>query len=600
MKKALLIVLATMITQLSFACTATFTSSSYASGSSLLGYMVTNTSSYGTVPTGYVRRAGMNWGDATSSTPIYSTSNYHLYSAPGTYTVRLWVSVIDSSSGTVYCTDTTSSSISVSYPPCGVIIYDTIHTGGVVNFGAYVPAGTTGMSFYWSFGDGGTATGSNPIHTYASNGTYTVTLSDTSTSGCTYTTYVSIHVTTIPLACSTVHASFTSSVSYYTASFSNTSTYAPGVTKSDSWQYGDGHSGTVPYHVYTAAGTYTVKLIEHWLDSSSAALLCSDSVTHTVTITTAPPNVISGTIRRTDSTGTYAPTICDYKVWLITYDSATHIITAIDSTLDTGAYAVPYHFNSVPSGTYLVKAAITNGYTTGSAYIPTYHYSSTSWSGAYYIYHTGGPSTGNDIYMQHGTATTGPGFIAGDVRYGAGKGTGTVGDPVKGLLMMVQDGSGNLVSSTYTDAAGHYLITGLPLGTYTVYPEELGYNTTAWTAVSLNAVKIGVSNINFKQTSTAIKPDVVGIGGVTANTQSFIVYPNPSNGVVTIQWDNSIGGTATIEVNNIAGQHVYQAEQKLDATGRAELNLSKLNAGIYFINIASGNEHYYQKLVIQH
>jgi len=37
----------------------------------------------------------------------------------------------------------------------------------------------------WSFGDGGTSTGQNPVHTYTAGGTYTVTLTVTDIGGLT-------------------------------------------------------------------------------------------------------------------------------------------------------------------------------------------------------------------------------------------------------------------------------------------------------------------------------------------------------------------------------------------------------------------------------
>ena len=783
MKKALLVVVAVLMTQWSFACTAGLSVSAYPSGSTFLQYYFGNTSSYGTIPSGYHKLTTYNYGDGYVQT-VTGTSYYtmHTYASTGSYTAKIVIAIVDSTSGTIYCADSTTSSVTVAYPACADSIYVSYGTGGSVTFTAHNPAGTTGISRYWTFGDGGTGTGTPITHTYTYNGTYTVYLQDTnSTIPCTYvnsatitvtsgswncsldtarlytsgsgpyisfysttrapsgvamrykwdfgdgssilttTAYYTSHyyssagtytakvvtlwvdtstssilcsdsttrsVTVAALSCANDTARFSTTGMGYTISFyspsrppapilmrytwyygdgssyssysystshtySSSGTYTAklvtqwydtssstylcadsithsvttgwscsldtarfyvsgsgyswtfyattrppsGVSMRYKWNFGDGSTYTGSYytsHSYSSGGTYTVKLVTEWYDSATSSVVCSDSITHSVTSST-PPNTISGYIFKDTS---YSPTTADYKIWLITYDTASHIITAVDSMLDTGTYYTYYQFNSVPSGNYLIKAAITNGPTSGTAYVPSYHYNSPIWSTATYVNYSSGAVTGVNIVMQHGTVTGGPGFIGGDVRYGAGKATGKVGDPVKNLLVMVQDGSGNLVASAYTDAAGHYSITGLPLGSYTVYPEQLGLNTTAWSSVSLNAVKVGVTTINFKETSTAIKPDVTAIGNIP-NSQSFTVYPNPNNGKVTIQWDNTLPGAAIINISSVTGQVVYTTKLNLDKSGRTELNLSELQQGIYFMNIESGDDHYYQKLVIQ-
>ncbi len=164
--------------------------------------------------------------------------------------------------------------------------------------------------------------------------------------------------------------------------------------------------------------------------------------------------------------------------------------------------------------------------------------------------------------------------------------------------MMVRNASNILVATTYTDVSGKYSFSNLPLGTYSIYPESMGLNSTAWGSITINPLITSVNGIDFKQTSTAIKPNTSGIASV-ASSQSFTIFPNPSNGEFTIQWDNSIPGNAIVDVTNITGQHVYNTALNLDASGRKELNLSQLEPGIYFINITSGNNRYYQKLMIQ-
>ncbi len=80
-------------------------------------------------------------------------------------------------------------------------------------------------------------------------------------------------------------ASFTSSVSNLTASFTDTSTDSDGSIVSRSWTFGDGgtSSATNPSHTYASAGTYTVNLTV--TDDDGA----TDSTSASVTVT-APPS----------------------------------------------------------------------------------------------------------------------------------------------------------------------------------------------------------------------------------------------------------------------------------------------------------------------
>ena len=57
--------------------------------------------------------------------------------------------------------------------------------GAAVSFNGSASSDPNGqaLSFVWSFGDGASGTGDSPAHTYASAGTYTVSLVVTDTSG---------------------------------------------------------------------------------------------------------------------------------------------------------------------------------------------------------------------------------------------------------------------------------------------------------------------------------------------------------------------------------------------------------------------------------
>ena len=121
-------------------------------------------------------------------------------------------------------------------------------------------------AYQWNFGDGATATGMTPSHSYAAANNYTVTLTVTDNGGATGTATTTANVTTggggnqAPMAVPNGPYSGTagSAVAFdATGSHDNDGSIA-----TYAWDFGDGSSGTgvAPAHSYTAQGTYTVTL----------------------------------------------------------------------------------------------------------------------------------------------------------------------------------------------------------------------------------------------------------------------------------------------------------------------------------------------------
>ncbi len=117
------------------------------------------------------------------------------------------------------------------------------------------------ISYDWTFGDGGTATGITSQHSYAAAGTYTVTLTVVDDRGGVGQHQVDVNVANPPNVPPT--ASISPDCALLGCSFdASGSSDSDGVIVSYSWDFGDGAtgSGSTTSHDYAIAGTYHVTL----------------------------------------------------------------------------------------------------------------------------------------------------------------------------------------------------------------------------------------------------------------------------------------------------------------------------------------------------
>ncbi|MDQ2054593.1 PKD domain-containing protein [Halobellus sp. H-GB7] len=148
-------------------------------------------------------------------------------------------------------------------------------------------------SYEWDFGDGTSATGASPSHSYDSAGSYTVSLTVTDDDGATATTQQTITVSEAAPENQAPSASFSASPSDPAVGDSvsfdaSGSSDADGSIASYEWDFGDGStdSGDSVTHTFSSPGDYDVELTV--TDDDGA----TDTTTQTVSVaeTAAPAN----------------------------------------------------------------------------------------------------------------------------------------------------------------------------------------------------------------------------------------------------------------------------------------------------------------------
>ncbi|MFN7331974.1 MAG: T9SS type A sorting domain-containing protein [Flavobacterium sp.] len=92
--------------------------------------------------------------------------------------------------------------------------------------------------------------------------------------------------------------------------------------------------------------------------------------------------------------------------------------------------------------------------------------------------------------------------------------------------------------------------------------------------------------------------DNITVTGTLSNSEflanKFNLYPNPSNSIVNISSDDAIL-IDKVEITDINGRIVKSFNA--DATSSTSINVSDLNAGVYFLNISSAEGLAVKKLI---
>lgn len=154
--------------------------------------------------------------------------------------------------------------------------FNTTVTGNTVNFSDDSSLGTT--SWFWNFGDGNTAVGPNPQHTYQTSGLYEICLTITGDCG------IDQFCKTVNVNCDLPAADFFATGNDLSINFTSV---VSGDVSSFVWDFGDGTGAAAtpnPQHTYAEPGLYTVCLTVG--NDCGTTEIC-----HNLAVACAPPAV---------------------------------------------------------------------------------------------------------------------------------------------------------------------------------------------------------------------------------------------------------------------------------------------------------------------
>jgi PKD repeat protein len=177
-----------------------------------------------------------------------------MYSRPGNYTVT---ETVQNLAG--FNTKVKENLITVTQLPQAGFVVNT--TSGIAPTTIRFTDTSTGVpnSWSWDFGDQGSSTQQNPVHTYLSSGVYSVRLTVSNGVGSSTVTKTSLITISTPTG-----ADFTMKPAEgdVPLMIQFTDTSAGNTIAIHKWQFGDGYvsKDTNPIHTYTRPGNYTVTL----------------------------------------------------------------------------------------------------------------------------------------------------------------------------------------------------------------------------------------------------------------------------------------------------------------------------------------------------
>lgn len=496
-----------------------------------------------------------NFGEPISNFNYSNIENpNHIYGSNGVFSSTL--TIMTSSNGG--CTSTVAINVSVTSSPCNLPInadFVSVTNLGNTTFTSLSTGTTGGVVYMWDFGDGGTSSAPNPVHTYSASSSYLVKLKLID-GGCTDS---SIILTGICIDITIFIANPGPNGLY---SFTSTSTNTTGLS-GYFWSYGDGTfgNGITSSHQYSINGQRNVQLNLSNTNYSN----CPTSTIVSISVN--------------NSTCTIIPSY-SYNV-----NPGGNVTFSSTSTGTTGGTTYTWSFG---------EGASANGVNSSHTY---------SNGGLFYTRMIAENSPGcKDSTFQFINVNTIP-CVANSNFSLVFSGT-----PL--LWFATPSYPWNINCGTWTWGDGTSTFSSCVVYTTHVYPAA-GIYTICFEAVTscgTSSTCAGYNVFKMPEMPAMVTLNIVPPGQfVSLVKENFInsgrinIIPNPSEGEIFVNvplFKNS--HESILKVTNIIGEVILEEKIQLDFNDEVKkLDLSRLKNGIYILELSIDNRTYNGKVVIR-
>ncbi len=562
------------------------------------------------------------FGDATSSTALNAV---HTFFNAGTYTVSL---VINNGCGR----DSIFKTVSVTCaPPVASYFYSV--NGMTVNF---TNISSNAATSNWSFGDTYTSTQNSPSRSYNAAGTYVVKLKITNGCGSDSVTQ------SVPVVCSSPVSSFISSPQGLKVDFVSTSKDATTVA----WYFGDGSPVSIlPFvnHTYTTTATYTVCLV-------SKNGCGKDSACNNVSVCLPPTAGFTYTVSALNVTFKNTSTNGTKYLWNLGDGNASSMQNPTHNYKTSASYSVCLEAENTCGQNTSCSSVLTvcSPYST----IPICLVTVDPVSSRNRLVWEKPITTAIDSFRIFREVQSNFSKIASVPYSGLSEFTDLTSGVNPGVTsykykLALVDTCGNESALSSFHRTMHLSVSpaspwgynlswndyiGLPVTQYRIWRDITGkgkfqrvdsvsFGNNAWTdsfhfsgtdtvwyyveidhqgacVSSLKTPQALAVNLNSSKSNVYRIADttVVGIPGLTDN-YFIAIYPNPSEGMFTLELNNDLG-QGEILIFNMVGDKVKQFSV-IDKSQKLTIDLRGFARGIYHLKYLSGQQVIYKKIVIQ-